>query len=101
MTLSTLFFARKKFLFIFGIALSALLVGLYIFQLNYLTQLAYHIAETEEQLSELKYGNATLQAQTFQAISLKDMETLAAEKNFRKVDKVTYVQVSAGPVAQQ
>jgi len=101
MTIAISLFSHKKLILIGGLILSALLVGLYIFQLNYLTTLAYHIAEQEEELLQSKYRTSALQAEAFQSFSLKDLEQLASESNFEKIDKVTYLKVSAGPVAQQ
>jgi hypothetical protein len=94
-------FSHKKMLIAAGLIGSALLVGLYILQVNHLTTLAYHIAEQEEQLMQFKYDNADLQATTFQAVSLKDLKQIAQERNFENIEHITYVRVSAGPVAQQ
>jgi len=101
MTTAISLFSQKKTFLILSAVFSILLVGLYIFQLNSLTTLAYHIASYEEQLTQLKYDNADLQAQTFKAVSFKDLSALAAAKNFEKIDTVTYLRVSAPPVAQQ
>ena len=101
MTIAISLFSQKKVLFALSIIISAFLIGLYIFQLNSLTTLAYNIAEHEEQITQFRYGNADLQAQTFQAVSLKDLAELAIIKNFKKIDTITYLRVSVGPVAQQ
>jgi hypothetical protein len=101
MTIAFSLYAHKKIVLAAGFIFAALLVGIYIFQLNYLTTLAYRISENEQQLTQLKYDNASLQAETFQAASLKDLEELAISKNFEKIDTVTYLRVSARPVAQQ
>jgi uncharacterized membrane protein (Fun14 family) len=101
MTIALSLYTHKKIVLAGGLMLAALLIGLYIFQLNYLTTLAYHISENQEQLTQLKYENASLQATTFQSVSLKDLHELAAAKSFEKVGTVTYLKATAGPVAQQ
>jgi hypothetical protein len=101
MTIAFSLYTHKKIVLAAGIIFAALLVGIYIFQLNYLTTLAYHISESQEQLTLLKYDNASLQATAFQAVSLKDLEALAVAKNFEKIRTVTYLKTSTGPVAQQ
>ena len=91
---------RKKYTWAVGIFLLGLLIGLYIFQLNALTQLAYHIAETEQHAMEIKHENTSLQTQAHRAVSLRDLEQLAQTKNFHKVTSVTYLRPISGSVAQ-
>lgn len=101
MTIVSTLFSHKKLVLALGLILSGILVGLYIIQLNHLTQLAYLIAHQEEQINQLKYENAALQAKTFDAVSLRDLEQLAQERQFEKVQQITYVRATTGPVAQQ
>ena len=95
------FFRVRKKLVCFGVFLLSLsLMGFYIFQLNQLTALAYRIAELQDTISQAKYSNTALEASARQALSLKEIEQLAAKHNFQKITSVAYIQAENGPVAQ-
>ena len=91
---------RKKITFTVGLLFSTLLIGLYIFQVNSLTALAYRAAQKEQQLFQLKQANAELQYRAHQAVSFKDLEQLAKQRNFERVNSITYLRIFAGGVAQ-
>lgn len=91
---------QSKMVWILGLLTAAFLMGFYIFQLNSLTTLAWHIAETEQQLGELKYQNTALQTEAYQAVSFRDLEELAQSQNFQKITSITYLRPVLGSVAQ-
>ncbi|OHA78627.1 MAG: hypothetical protein A3G10_00815 [Candidatus Wildermuthbacteria bacterium RIFCSPLOWO2_12_FULL_49_9] len=91
---------RKKITFTAGLLFSALLVGLYIFQVNSLTALAYSVAQTEQRFLELKQANAELQHREHQAVSFRDLEQVAKQRNFARVSSITYLRIPSGGVAQ-
>lgn len=91
---------KKKLFATFGLLLTIFLIGFYIFQLNALTTLAWHIADTEQQLSQFKYRVASLETQAYQALPLENLEQIAHLKNFERVTFITYIQQPSGIVAQ-
>lgn len=91
---------RKKLLITSSLLLSSFLIGFYIFQLNSLTTLAYRIAETEDFLTQIKHENTALQQKAYQALSLRDLERIARERQFVKINSVTYLRLGGGLVAQ-
>jgi hypothetical protein len=91
---------KKKILILSSLLLSCFLIGFYIFQLNSLTTLAWRVAETEDFLTQLKHENTALQQKTYQALSQGDLERIARERRFVKINSVTYLQAAGGPVAQ-
>ena len=93
-------FYRKKLIWIMILFGLAALVAFYIFQVNSLTALAYHVADQERKIQQLKEDNISLQIHAHQALSLKDLETLARQLHFEKVRSISYVKVLDGSVAQ-
>ncbi len=91
---------KRKIFSISGILLFVSLIGFYIFQLNSLTTLAYHVAEAEDSLTQLKHENTSLQQEAYQAVPLYDLERLAQERQFVKINSITYLRMQTGPVAQ-
>lgn len=91
---------RKKILAISSLLLFGFLIGFYIFQLNSLTTLAWRIAETEDFLTQLKHENTALEQKAYQALSLRDLERIASERQFVKIHSVTYLLLGGGLVAQ-
>ena len=91
---------KKKILAVSGLLLSSFLIGFYIFQLNSLATLAYRIAENEDFLTQLKHENTALEQKAYQALSIRDLERIAKERQFVKIHTVTYLRVVGGLVAQ-
>ena len=91
---------RKKILIVSGLLLSSFLIGFYIFQVNSLTTLAWRAAETEDFLTQLKQENTTLEQKAYQALPLRDLERIAKERQFVKINSVTYLRSGGGLVAQ-
>lgn len=90
----------KKIFFPAPLLLTGILVGLYVFQLNSATTLAWHISQAEQQVAELKHVNTKLQAQAYRALPLRDLQALAQARNFEKITSVIYVRLPGGLVAQ-
>jgi len=91
---------KKKITLTVGLLTSTLLIGLYIFQINSLTALAYRVAQTEHQSLELKQTNAELQHRARQSVPFKDLEQIAKQRNFERVNTITYLRILSGGVAQ-
>ena len=93
-------FYRKKIIWIMTLFSVAILAAFYIFQVNSLTALVYHVADQERKIQQLKEDNASLQIHAQQPLSIKDLETLARQLDFEKVRSISYVKVLGGSVAQ-
>ena len=91
---------RKKILIVSGLLISSFLIGLYMFQLNSLTTLAWQIAESEDFLTQLKHENTALEQKAYQALTRRDLERIAKEREFVKINSVTYLRLGGGLVAQ-
>ncbi|OHA71117.1 MAG: hypothetical protein A3D64_03150 [Candidatus Wildermuthbacteria bacterium RIFCSPHIGHO2_02_FULL_49_9] len=82
-----------------GVFLAGLL-GLCVFQLNTLTASVYSLGDQEERLDELKAQGLLLQAQHLPNLSRARMEQLAHAMQLERVQKVSYLRVLGGAVAQ-
>ena len=91
---------KRKIFSLSGIFLFISLIGFYIFQLNSLTTLAYSVAATEDSLTQLKHENTSLQQEAYQAVPLRDLERFAQERQFVKINSISYLRMHTGPVAQ-
>lgn len=91
---------KKKLLWAGGFLLSAALVSSYILQLNAVTALAYHIADHENQLQQLKEEHTDLQVRVQGSTTLSDLESLALRLRFEKITHISYVRVLNTSVAQ-
>ncbi len=78
-----------------------ILVGFYIFQINSLTLGAYGATVAEKKLQHLRETATNLQATMAQSRSVLSVNELASQLNFEKVDKVQYIRVLAGSVAEK
>ena len=94
------FISWKRIIFAGSFLSAAMLAALYIFQVNSLVAMAYNVADQETQVRQLKEENKTLQTHAREALSLKDIEGLAAQLRFEKIHRITYLKVFEGPVAQ-
>ena len=91
---------KSKLAWALSVLMTGLLIGFYIFQLNSLTTLAWHISEVEQQLTQMKYQNTALQTEAYQGVSFRELEELAKRKNFQKITFITYLRPLGGSVAQ-
>ena len=92
--------SKKLQIVLFSSLLFGLSLAFSIFQINSLTALAYQVAEAESGLQDLKKANSLWEAEQHQMPSFREFETLAAELNFEKTDKVSYLKIRGGEVAQ-
>ncbi|OHA62863.1 MAG: hypothetical protein A3E07_00925 [Candidatus Wildermuthbacteria bacterium RIFCSPHIGHO2_12_FULL_45_9] len=92
---------RNKFLWGFGMFSTAILVVLYIMQLNSITQLAYDIAESEQEIETMEEHIALMQETTVQTMSYQNMEELAGALGFERINHIEYIKVPGGAVARQ
>ena len=92
--------SRNKLAYTLALVVAGFLVGFYIFQLNTTATLAWRVAETEYQVTELKHANTALQTKAYRALSLSDLQELANQRNFQKITFITYLRPLNGPVAQ-
>ena len=92
---------KKKKLLILNTVAFALLTGVYIFQINSLTEKAHDIAKGESEISNLKIETKSLEMQYVQSSSFTSLEELAANLEFEKITYVSYSRVGEGAVAQQ
>ena len=91
---------QSKLVWVLSVLITGLLIGFYIFQLNSLTTLAWHISEVEQQLTQIKHQNTALEAKAYQGISFRELEKLAKVQNFQKITSITYLVPLGGSVAQ-
>lgn len=91
----------KKKLFILSTVAFTLLSGVYIFQINSLTEKAHGIANTEREITNLKGETKSLEMQYVQNSSFTNLEKLAAHLEFEKITHISYSRVGEGAVAQQ
>ena len=91
---------QSKLVWALSILITGLLIGFYIFQLNSLTTLAWHISEAEQQLTQMKHQNTALQAKAYQGVSFRELKELAEIQNFQKITSITYLVPLGGLVAQ-
>ncbi len=98
-TKKSLLVSARTFL-LMGVAL-LILVGFYIFQINSLTAGAYGATVAEKELQQHRETTANLQATMAQNRTVWSLGELASQFNFEKVDKVQYIRVLAGSVAER
>ncbi len=91
---------KKKIVLSCGMMFGVLVIVLYVVQLNSTTALAWRIAETEQQVVQLKHQNTALQTQAYRAVPLLKLQELASFRNFEKVTSITYIRLPNGLVAQ-
>jgi len=87
---------------IFIILLSGLIFFLlffYIFQVNKLTSDNYLISSQEKTLADISKENKALEIDSNQVNSLANIDNLAKNFGFEKVNKITYVKVLEGSMA--
>ena len=92
---------QKKIFWAFLLLSVGVLLSLYIFQINSLTALAYHVADQEVIIQELHEANVRLEARMYQSLSFNDFAALADEFSFEKIGTISYIRVIDGRVAQQ
>jgi len=87
----------KIFWILSFILITALLI-FYIFQVNAMISENYLSKSYERKLNEIVKDSKNLEINFSQVNSLKNIETLAKDLNFEKVDKIHYIQVLEGQV---
>lgn len=92
---------QKKILWAFMLLSISVLLFIYIFQINSLTALAYHVADQEAVIQELHEANGKLEARMYQSLSFNDLAALADKFSFEKIGMISYIKVIDGKVAQQ
>jgi len=100
MTRSFIFFYRNKFVLTATLVLVATFLSLYVLQINSLTQLAYEVADHEDQIQETRGENKTLEVQAIQTHPRDHLENLAHSLGFEQIQRVRYLEVTEGTVAQ-
>ena len=83
---------------ILGVFLAGLL-WLYIFQINILTTQVYNMGDQETYLEQLKEQSLLLEAQHLPSFSRAEMEELAQELRFERVQQISYLRVLGNTVA--
>ena len=101
MTLSVQSVFSRRMVFGLSFLLITVLLALYIIQLSSLTNLAYQISEQEASIGETWDAYQNLEASTVQTTSFDQLNELAAELNFEKVDQITYIYSRTSVVANQ
>ncbi|HZX49599.1 MAG TPA: hypothetical protein VFE94_00410 [Candidatus Paceibacterota bacterium] len=95
--MSTLY--HSKLFWFLPLVIAGLLVGMYVFQLNALTALAYHIADQEQLATQLKQDVTQLEIRARHTFSLNDLEELAQNMQFEKITNISYLKIPTGGVA--
>lgn len=96
-----LFSYQSKHAWLAVLASVIALFGLYIFQVNSLTALAYLVSAQEGQIRQTKAENKALEMAALQSPGFEGFETLAKEFGFEKVGKVSYLKAFVEGVAAQ
>jgi len=91
---------RKKVIFFTLPAIALFCIGAYILQINSITALAYHTAETETTIRTLKEKTTSLEVKARQGMTLGELETLAQRLHFQKVQSISYLKLPQTTVAQ-
>ncbi len=92
--MNLLLLARTPYFFMGGIVLFLVLMSLYVYQINTLTQAAYQIAAHEKLLETLQDERNKLEAQYVQISSVQNLGQLAKERHFEKIGRVIYAKMS-------
>jgi len=93
--------SRNKLIWVSMVAIAALLLTLYIVQVNFLTQDVYQIAELEASVHELTETNGELEMTYMHAASLSSFDEMARALNFEKIDSISYITTIDTVVAQK
>ena len=80
-------------------ALLAMLLFIYIFQINSLTARVYSIGDQEKRLNQLKEQRSYLRTQNFPSFTRASMEELAQEMQLERVQSISYLKVLSSSVA--
>jgi len=97
-------FKLKFNLKLFWITLSILIItllGLYIFQVNYLTYETYQLQNSQKKIDELSFENEILEIKLAKLTSLVNIETLIEKFNFEKANKIHYIQISESQIVKE
>lgn len=91
---------NPKVFWVFGFILVISLLVCYILQVNFMTKETYLIQDYQKKIGELSRENQILEINFSQQNSLSNIETIAKNLNFEKVDKIHYIQVLESQVVQ-
>lgn len=83
--------SKKNIILIQSMA-AVLLFSTYIFQVCNLNQNHYRIAANEQRLAELQEANQEMESYLSLRISEIDIDQVAANYNFEKIDKIDYIE---------
>jgi low affinity Fe/Cu permease len=89
-----------KMIYMAAFAISLVMLVVYIFGINALTEGTYSIKSYNKQIKSLMAQNSDLQIQSTQSSYLGLTEQKARELNFQKSSNITYVQVMEGSFAK-
>ena len=89
---------RIKRVLIPGVLL-AMLLFIYIFQINSLTARVYSIGDQEKRLNQLKEQRNYLKTQSLPSFTRENMEKLAQEMQLERVQNISYLKVLSSSVA--
>jgi cell division protein FtsB len=87
-----------KMVLISGIGLIILLLVVYLYQLNAVTQISFAAVNYEKQIEELAQENKNLEKSVSGLSSLASVETLIQSLDYEKVQQVYYLQMLDGTV---
>lgn len=90
----------SKVVWVFGITFAILLLALYVIQVNLVTQSAYLISDLETQTKRLSATNQILATEYMQNMPLRNLDELAEQLQFEKINSVSYIKVIDSAVAQ-
>jgi len=86
---SNLFNERSILLILLATFLAC--IGIYIFQVIYLTENSYYFTSYQRKIKKFKGEVADLEAVYSQSLSLNDIQEKAEELGFQKIEKVKFV----------
>lgn len=89
-----------KYTLVLSSVFAFFMFGLYVFQVNSLTMLAYMAQNAETQLKTTAQEATVLEAVHQQAFAFQQLGTLAKNLNFEKTGIITYVHILQGAVAR-
>ena len=89
-----------KIFLVLSVFIMALLTGFYMFQINLMAVQNYLIINYEKQINALDKENRSLEVNFAKANSLGNIEALAKNLNFERVETVQYIKMIDGQMAR-
>ncbi|MDP3982377.1 MAG: hypothetical protein Q8P70_02445 [bacterium] len=73
---------------------------LYVFQVSFLTQQAYHISSLERDIAKTQEHLKTLYVSNTKSLSHTELQEMAEQRQFTRAERIVYLRLSDSTVAQ-